>query len=175
MFNFKNLFNNKQSKNNECDKDKKNLYKKMFAVQHNVEDLIKTNTNDEYGSKYVPLNQVLDKLYKETKKQNLLILQPFTYIEDRKVGVRPALETTIMDLDTDMYFKSTAPLPRKSDPQKICAAVTYYRRYSLLAVFGLKDQSDDDGNLAAGKSDKPDKKNAKELKTINDLKNNNNK
>jgi len=71
----------------------------------------------------------------------LLLLQP---IEDDKQYSR------IIDLDGGMV-ESSLVLPTDLDTQKIGGAITYYRRYTLVALLGLQAE-DDDGNLSSGKT-----------------------
>ena len=44
----------------------------------------------------------------------------------------------------------------EKDPQKLGAAITYMRRYSIISILGLEAE-DDDGNEAAGKNPASDK------------------
>ena len=67
----------------------------------------------------------------------MLLLQP---IEDDKQYSR------IIDLDGGIVESSLA-LPTNLDAQKIGAAITYYRRYTLVSLLGLQAK-DDDGNDA---------------------------
>ena len=70
----------------------------------------------------------------------MLLLQP---IEDGKQYSR------IIDLDGGMVESSLA-LPTDLDSQRIGGAITYYRRYTLVALLGLQAE-DDDGNTAVPK------------------------
>ena len=57
----------------------------------------------------------------------------------------------IIDIDSSDSVESSLSLPTDLDTQKIGGAITYYRRYTLVALLGLQAE-DDDGNTASGKS-----------------------
>ena len=61
-----------------------------------------------------------------------------------------ALVTTVVHLETGEKISSFLQIsPEKDTPQSFISCVTYYRRASLMTMFGL-NASDDDGNLASG-------------------------
>jgi len=60
---------------------------------------------------------------------------------------RPALRTEIRDLEGDGLWFDTAIMPDNADPQKMGSSVTYFRRYSLVAIF-MMEAKDDDGQSA---------------------------
>jgi len=61
-----------------------------------------------------------------------------------------ALVTTVVHLETGEKISSFLQIsPEKDTPQSFISCVTYFRRASLLTMFGL-NANDDDGNLASG-------------------------
>jgi len=61
-----------------------------------------------------------------------------------------ALVTTVVHLETGEKISSFLQIsPEKDTPQSFISCVTYFRRASLLTMFGL-NAADDDGNLASG-------------------------
>jgi len=61
-----------------------------------------------------------------------------------------ALVTTVVHLETGEKISSFLQIsPEKDTPQSFISCVTYFRRASLLTMFGL-NSNDDDGNLASG-------------------------
>ena len=74
------------------------------------------------------------------EKHKLLLLQPIKDGEQYSI---------IFDLDGGSV-ESSLKLPTDLDAQKIGSAITYYRRYTLVALLGLQAE-DDDGNVASGK------------------------
>ena len=128
------------------------IYKKLYKVQKEIGAISKDSTNPFYKSKYFDINSLIKQLTPILQKHNLLLLQP---IEDDKQYSR------IVDLDGGMVESSLA-LPTDLDAQKIGGAITYYRRYTLVALLGLQAE-DDDGNLASGKVKPMPKVNADEM------------
>ena len=120
---------------------KESIYNKLYKVQKEIGAISKDSTNPFYKSKYFDINSLIKQLTPILEKHNLLLLQP---IEDDKQYSR------IIDLDGGMVESSLA-LPTDLDAQKIGGAITYYRRYTLVALLGLQAE-DDDGNLASGKT-----------------------
>lgn len=59
-----------------------------------------------------------------------------------------ALVGTLSHVGTGDHVVSWWPLPATSDPQQLGSAVTYARRYMLLAVTGSAPDEDDDGAAA---------------------------
>ena len=122
-------------------KKEESIYNKLYKVQKEIGAISKDSTNPFYKSKYFDINSLIKQLTPILQKHNLLLLQP---IEDDKQYSR------IVDLDGGMVESSLA-LPTDLDTQKIGGAITYYRRYTLVALLGLQAE-DDDGNTASGKS-----------------------
>jgi len=122
-------------------KKEESIYNKLYKVQKEIGAISKDSTNPFYKSKYFNINSLIKQLTPILEKHNLLLLQP---IEDDKQYSR------IIDLDGGMVESSLA-LPTDLDAQKIGGAITYYRRYTLVALLGLQAE-DDDGNLASGKT-----------------------
>ena len=122
-------------------KKEESIYSKLYKVQKEIGAISKDSTNPFYKSKYFDINSLIKQLTPILQKHNLLLLQP---IEDDKQYSR------IVDLDGGMVESSLA-LPTDLDAQKIGGAITYYRRYTLVALLGLQAE-DDDGNLASGKT-----------------------
>ena len=115
----------------------KNIYNKLYQVQKEIGSISKDKVNPFYQNKYFDINKLIEQLTPILQKHNLLLLQP---IEDDKQYSR------IIDLDGGIVESSLA-LPTNLDAQKIGAAITYYRRYTLVSLLGLQAK-DDDGNAA---------------------------
>ena len=120
------------------------IYKKLYLVQKEIGAISKDSINPFYHNKYVDINSLIKQLIPILQEHNLLLLQP---IEDDKQYSR------IIDLDGGMV-ESSLVLPTDLDAQKIGGAITYYRRYTLVALLGLQAE-DDDGNTATGKLPQP--------------------
>ena len=121
-------------------KEKTSIYNKLFNVQQEIGDISKDKENKFYHNKYFDINKLIEQVIPILKSHKLLLLQP---IEDGKQYSR------IIDLDGGMVESSLA-LPTDLDSQRIGGAITYYRRYTLVALLGLQAE-DDDGNTAVPK------------------------
>tara|TARA_A100001201_G_scaffold142997_3_gene142909 strand:+ start:2618 stop:3079 length:462 start_codon:yes stop_codon:yes gene_type:complete len=119
---------------------KESIYNKLYEIQQEVGGIKKTKKNSYHKNTYFDINELIEHLIPLFKKHNLLLLQP---IENEKQYSR------IIDLDGGMVESSLA-LPADLNAQKIGGAITYYRRYTLVALLGLQAE-DDDGNVASGK------------------------
>ena len=121
-------------------KEKTSIYNKLFNVQQEIGAISKDKENKLYHNKYFDINKLIEQVIPILKSHKLLLLQP---IEDGKQYSR------IIDLDGGMVESSLA-LPTDLDSQRIGGAITYYRRYTLVALLGLQAE-DDDGNTAVPK------------------------
>lgn len=112
---------------------------KILAIQNEIGVLSKTETNPFYKSKYMDINGLLKELVPLLGKHEVTVLQPLSNIDGK-----PALGT-IVSVDGQVITENYIPLPDLQDPQKMGAAITYYRRYALQSMFLLQAE-DDDGN-----------------------------
>jgi len=123
------------------------IHKKLFKVTSTMDKMTKDSKNPFFNSKYFDINQLIEAVRPAFIREDLLLLQP---IENNQVGTR------IIDIETGEAVESFLPLPDLSDPQKIGACITYYRRFTLGSLIGIEAE-DDDGNLASGNKPKVSK------------------
>lgn len=147
---------------------KANLYAAMLAAQQEFGPVLKSNTADvltKTGGKfqytYADLESVLDCVQPVLAKHGLLLYQQ---IQDDGQH-RSLLATTLAHVESGEDISSTAPIICKdpSDPQSLGSGITYLRRYSLLALFGIAPE-DDDG--AAGKNPPSHNRRAQQHDTV---------
>jgi hypothetical protein len=118
----------------------KNIAIAMCEVQASMEVASKSSDNPFFNSKYADLSEVLRCIKGIIPSKNLSFMQMPSF-ESGVVSV----ETIVMH-STGEWISSTSSSPiSKSNPQGVGDAITYLRRYSLAAIFGLA-QKDDDGN-----------------------------
>lgn len=118
------------------------VYKKLLEAKKEIGKISKDSKNPFFKSNYLSLNGLIDAIDDVLNKHELLLLQP---IKDGKVI------TQILDIEKDGgAVQSEMVLPNITDPQKLGSAITYFRRYTLESLLGLK-ADDDDGNLASKK------------------------
>ena len=123
-------------------KKEESIYDKLYKVQKEVGSISKNKQNNFYKSKYFNIDELIEQLTPILQKHNLLLLQPIQ--DDKQYSI-------IYDIDDGDSVESSLSLPINLDAQKIGGAITYYRRYTLVALLGLQAE-DDDGNTASGKT-----------------------
>lgn len=121
----------------------KNLLAKMLAVQKDMKPIEKTDDNPFFKSKYFSIDTVISELKPILNKHGLVVTQPLSL---------EGLTTQVSDPESGESMSWTTPLPQNPDPQKQGAIITYFRRYSLVSLFMLQGENDDDGNSASGQN-----------------------
>ena len=122
----------------------KNLAAAYVQAQAEIGAAIKGNTNPHFKSKYADLGAVMDAVKPTLAKYGLGFVQEVT---EREGGVY--VETVIVHKSGETYRTGKLPMPApKQDPHGYGSAITYAKRYSLQAAFGVPSE-DDDGNKAA--------------------------
>ena len=116
----------------------KNIAKKLFAVQGQIEAIKKDATNPYHNSKYFDVNGLLKVLKPIIQKNGLVVVQTPKVVE----GVN-TLTTQIIDPDSGEFLEGSMNLPPDNNPQKAGSAITYYRRYALQCMFALEAEDDD--------------------------------
>ena len=110
---------------------------------------LKTSTNPHFRSRYADLSACVEAVIDSLHKNGFALMQKTHECES---GV--AVETILMHESGEQISGGILRVPAsKQDPQGYGSALTYARRYSLMAVCGIAPE-DDDGNAAS----KPAKK-----------------
>ncbi len=129
--------------------DRAPLAKAFVAAQKATESVKKAATNPAFKSKYADLAHVVEGVIPALNGAGVGVLQ-FPAYDGDMVSV-----TTTLLHDSGSSVSSTLSLrPSKSDPQGVGSAITYARRYALLAMTGAAPE-DDDGNAASGPRSEP--------------------
>lgn len=112
-----------------------------------IEGAIKGKVNPAFRSRYADLSSVIDAVKPHLAEHGLWFLQR-THSVDGGVAV----ETIILHASGQSMSAGVLRLPAsKQDAQGYGSALTYARRYSLMAAFGVPAE-DDDGNAATGRT-----------------------
>lgn len=128
------------------------LAKAFIAAQKATESVKKAATNPAFKTKYADLAHVVEGVIPALNGAGVGVLQ-FPAFDGEMVSV-----TTTLLHDSGASVSSTLSLrPSKSDPQGVGSAITYARRYALLAMTGAAPE-DDDGNAASGPRPQPETK-----------------
>ncbi|HWL13691.1 MAG TPA: ERF family protein [Ureibacillus sp.] len=120
------------------------LAKALASFQSEVKQPLKDKANPFFKSKYVPLENVVEAITDIAPKHGLSFMQ-YPVNQDTKVGIVTILMHSSGEfIETDPVFAR----PAKDDAQATGSVITYLKRYSLSAVFGITSDEDDDGNNA---------------------------
>lgn len=120
-----------------------NLSKAMSQAFAEIENASKDKTNPHFRSKYADLGNVVDAVKPALLKHGLWFSQVSYDIENHA-----AIETVIYHSSGEWLSCGIVSVPvSKVDAQGYGSAMTYARRYSLSAAFGVAPE-DDDGNAA---------------------------
>jgi hypothetical protein len=126
------------------------IYAKLLEFQKLNITIEKDAVNPHFKNSYSSLNEVLSKVKKPLNDMGVIIVQ-----SPMVTPTGSFLTTLLIDSEDRSQIESLTPFVNTTDMQKLGGAITYARRYSLIAMLGLEDE-DDDGNTAS-----------KELPTIN--------
>lgn len=123
----------------------KELATALNKAQAVMEGAKKTALNPHFKSKYANLEAVWEAIRKPMTDQGLSIVQ-----FPGKSELGHFLETTLMHTSGEFMSGRMFIAPSKDDPQGVGSAITYARRFSLMAVLGIAPE-DDDGEGAMGR------------------------
>lgn len=112
----------------------------LSAAQAEIEGAVKRETNPHFRKKYADLGAVWDAIREPFTKRGLSITQ----LPSCAAGAEAlAIETVLMHA-SGQWISETFIMPvSKPDPQGFGSAMTYARRYSLMAVAGIAPVDDD--------------------------------
>lgn len=132
------------------------IYQKIANIQDKILNIPKDGKNPHFSNTYATYEQVMEVLHPLLRKEGLMICHGFGGHVEGSIAVM----TKIVDLGSatgtkpEEFLAETLFIPMtKNDPQMAGSAITYAKRYSVLAMFGLGTE-DDDGERATS-SPKP--------------------
>jgi len=122
----------------------KNIASALVRAQRGFAPALKTSTNPHFRSKYVDLAGCVEAVVDALNSAGIALIQRTS--ED-STGV--TVETVFVHESGEMLECGKLHVPAsKQDPQGYGSALTYARRYSLMAACGIAPE-DDDGNAAS--------------------------
>ncbi|PTK92527.1 ERF family protein [Staphylococcus gallinarum] len=128
------------------------INKALVEFHKKVKQPMKDANNPFFKSKYVPLENVVEAIDDVAPSLGLSFTQWASNDANGRVGV------STMVLHESGEFIEFDPVFMKADKetaQGAGALISYLKRYSLSAVFGITSDQDDDGNYASGVNGKP--------------------
>ena len=118
----------------------------LLKAQGDLVNPINTATNPHFKNKYPQLPEILAEVRPALAKHGLVVIQS---VEGDEVGTA-LVSTRLLHKSGEFIESGTLLLTgHKPDAQGTGSAITYGRRYSLLALLGLAGDDDDDGHAAA--------------------------
>jgi len=120
------------------------LAKALVAAQKATEAVKKASTNPAFKSKYADLSVVVEAVVPALNAAGVSVLQ-FPAFNGELVSVA----TTLLHESGSSVTATLHLRPSKLDAQGVGSAITYARRYSLMAMTGAAPE-DDDGAAASG-------------------------
>ena len=119
----------------------------LYKARSEMGAVKKSAVNPFHKSKYANLKAVQEVIEKPLADNQLMFVHT---VEDGSIV------TTLWHLPSMQSISSKMPLTMaKQDPQGLGSAITYFRRYSMVAILDL-EQEDDDGNFATMPAEKPE-------------------
>ena len=132
-----------------------NIYQAFIAAQKAFGPALKSSTNPHFRSRYADLSACVEAVIDALNDNGLGLIQT-THLCDHGVTV----ETILVHESGATMSSGLLHVPAsKQDAQGYGSALTYARRYSLMAICGIAPE-DDDGNRAS----KPIEIKAKDVK-----------
>lgn len=128
------------------------INKALVEFHKQVKQPMKDAKNPFFKSKYVPLENVVEAIDEVAPSLGLSFTQWASNDANGRVGV-----STMLLHESGEYIEYD-PVYMKADKetaQGAGALISYLKRYSLSAVFGITSDQDDDGNHASGVNNKP--------------------
>jgi hypothetical protein len=122
----------------------KNISTALVKAQKEFGPALKTNTNPHFKNKYADLSACVEAVIDALNNNGIALIQK-THPDEKGVTV----ETVFMHESGETISSGPLHVPAaKSDPQGFGSALTYARRYSLMAACGIAPE-DDDGNAGS--------------------------
>ena len=116
----------------------------LVKAQKGFGPALKTSTNPAFRSKYASLENCIEAVIDSLNDNGIMLIQPTHLCEDGVI-----IETLFLHESGEQLSAGRLHVPAtKHDAQGYGSALSYARRYSLLAACGIATE-DDDGNSAS--------------------------
>jgi hypothetical protein len=122
----------------------KNIATALVKAQREFGPALKTSTNPHFRSRYADLSACVEAVLDALNNNGIYLMQ---LTEEHEGGVK--VSTTFIHESGEQISGGSLFMPAtKHDAQGFGSALSYARRYSLMAACGIAPE-DDDGNLAS--------------------------
>lgn len=119
----------------------------MPAINRGQSANVQMKGGGSFSYSYADLATVLGEVKPILAKHGLAVVQDVTGGQGNRIGVTTII---IHESGETMEF-GPLPMPGSDNPQALGSAITYARRYAVLAALGIATE-DDDGSAASNKS-----------------------
>jgi hypothetical protein len=127
-----------------------NLFAALAVAQAEMGPALKQSNNSHFKAKYADLGNVMEACLPALNRNGIAVVQP---IGQDETG--PYVKTILLHASGERLDYCRCPLiVNKNDMQGFGSAVTYARRYGLMAMAGIAPE-DDDGNAAVKSAPRP--------------------
>ena len=125
------------------------IFKALIEAAPEIKALVKSKEAYEY--KYATLDSLIDMLRGVLPAHGIWFLQTTSNADDEALKLTTRVIHTSGEWieDSIVFEKTDLTKGKPNDTQKIGAAITYFRRYALAAVFAVASDDDVDGNADA--------------------------
>lgn len=122
----------------------KNIAAALVKAQRAFGPALKDKNNPAFRSKYADLGACIEAVQEALNSNGIALLQ-----QTREDATGVTVETVLLHESGESWTSGPLHVPAaKQDPQGYGSALTYARRYSLMAACGIAPE-DDDGNAAS--------------------------
>lgn len=122
----------------------KNIATALVKAQKEFGPALKTSTNPHFRTKYADLSACIEAVIDALNNNGIYLMQ---LTEEHEAGVK--VSTTFIHESGEQLSGGSLFMPAsKHDAQGFASALSYARRYSLMATCGIAPE-DDDGNQAS--------------------------
>lgn len=145
----------------------KAIIEAFVAVQAAATAPKKTTSNAHFGSKFADLAEVLNAIRAPLVEHGLAVVQTPSVSSDGKMV---SIQTTIYHRSGETMDCGILSIPvERAGPQAVGSAITYGRRYGLMALFFLAPEVDDDGEGAEDRKAPAGKAQGKPARGLDDV------
>ncbi|WP_413509880.1 ERF family protein [Carnobacterium maltaromaticum] len=125
------------------------ITKAMVNVQKQLKPLEKSANNPFTESKYTPLDVISKTILELTPEQGIAVFQEPVSTERNSVGVATLLSHVSGEwIEFEPFDMEIVSNKKMSSAQEAGSTITYTKRYTLAAIFGIVSDEDKDGNAS---------------------------
>jgi hypothetical protein len=120
----------------------------LIKARLDFSPIVKNKINPQFKSKYANLDSILDSIIVPLCNAGIALIQPTVIRDGGTILITKLIHESGESIESELI------LPNNLDPQKLGAALTYYRRFALCSILSIAADDDDDGNTASNSAAK---------------------